>query len=164
MIGPDGREDYGDELRASVEAPEQLVRLATGLWLFAVVQLVCLVVLFAVLAYAVVSAWADNRIRLNGFRDVYWQFVALFLAGGWNGILIWGAGRLERCQGYRSCVTIAAMSVVPIPCCLLVIFTIPLGICVLAELSSDEVRLAFERADRRRQLAPPSDRGSTPDA
>jgi len=156
----DEREDYDDDLRSPVRCPQQLRRIATGLWLFAAVQLVFIVVLFILLAYAVVASWADKGVRASALWDINWWFAGLFLAGAWNALIVWGAGRMDRCHGYRCCVAVAGLSVLPIPCCLLALFTIPLGICALAELSSPEVRLAFERAARRRTvtLSPSTDR------
>ena len=159
----DEREDFDDELRTPVKPPEQLVRLATGLWLMAVIQLVFLVVFFVVLAYAFVSSWADRRVGQRELHNVYWQFLALFLAAGWNGLLIWGVGRMERCQGYRVCFAIAALSIIPVPCFLFMIFTLPLGLCTMIEMTSDDVRSAFKSGNRRQKPAPPLNIDGPPD-
>jgi hypothetical protein len=150
VSGHDERDDYDDEPWRRRATPQQLVRYpAAIIEVLAAVQVAF--ALLGCLAPAIFIVW--DLVDPGGPEAMSWDEAVLVTLGfglclAWNLVIIRGVGRLRRCRNYRSALTAAIMSTLPIPFLYLGAVSIPVGIWAVAILGRRDVRAHFRTAAR----------------
>jgi hypothetical protein len=157
----DERDDYDDEPWRRLVAPDQLRRIANGLFIFGALQALAAICGSTAMAFSTVSAWTNGDIGKYRPPESYWMFAYCIVGGVTSAIVLRGASLMRRCLAYRYCLFAAVVALFPIPCYCLIFFNLALGISALRQLRRPDVRARFEAVARGTIVRGPAE---TPDA